>query len=283
VRPPVIIVGAHRSGTTATARALELLGLQLGQKLDSHRESKALQRLHEDYLQRFSASWHHPQALIDALNDGAAADECASYLRAAKTARFAKVFGYRRDLKGWWLRRSLKRGKPWGWKEPRATLFARPWLRVFPDARFVHVVRNPLAVALSIRQRELRFRNAGDQPTPDLDRLEYCLRLALTYVDAGETVREFTPHYLRLRFESLQTSPRETLRELAEFSFLRPSEKEIARAAASIHPISTPTLSASDIEAVAPMRDSLRALGYDLPVREQEWDKRELIPPTDPL
>jgi Sulfotransferase family len=266
VRPPVIIIGAHRSGTTATARALELLGLQLGQKLDSHRESKALQRLHEDHLNRFAASWHHPKALIAALKSDAVADECASYLRAAKTARFAKVFGYRRDLKGWWVRRGLRHGKPWGWKEPRTTLFARPWLRVFPDARFIHVVRNPLAVALSIRQRELRFRNAGDPPTPDLDRLEYCLRLALTYVDAGETVREFTPHYLRLRFESLQTSPRETLRELAEFSHLHPSEKEIAGAATSIHPASTPTLSSSDIEAVAPMRDLLKPLGYDLPM-----------------
>jgi hypothetical protein len=186
-------------------------------------------------------------------------------LRAAKTARFAKIFGYRRSLKGWWLRHRVKSGKPWGWKEPRTTLFAQSWLRIFPDARFIHVVRNPLAVALSIRHRELRFREAGDQPTPDLDCLEYCLRLALTYVDAGETVREFTPNYLRLRFESLQTSPREMLRELAEFALLCPSGKEIAQAAASIHPVSTPTLSPGDLEAVEPMRDSLRALGYDVP------------------
>jgi hypothetical protein len=265
VRPPVIIIGSHRSGTTATARALELLGLRLGQKLDSHRESKALQRLHEDYLRKQGAAWHHPQAFLDALKNETGRSDCASYLETAKINRFAKLFGYRRNLRGWWLGRKLKRGKPWGWKEPRTTLFARAWLRVFPDARFIHVVRNPLAVALSIRQRERRFHKAGDQPTPDLDRLEYCLRLALTYVDAGETVREFTPNYLRLRFESLQTSPRETLRELAEFSLLRPSEKELARAAASIHPASTPTLSQGDIEAVEPMRDLLKPLGYDLP------------------
>lgn len=267
MRPPIIIIGAHRSGTTATARALELLGLQLGQKLDSHRESKALQRLHENYLNRFSASWHHPQALIDALNDDAAKDECASYLRAAKTTRFAKVFGYRRNLKGWWLRRGLKHGMPWGWKEPRTTLFARPWLRIFPEARFVHVVRHPLAVALSIRQRELRFREKGDEPLPDLDRLEYCLRLALTYVDVGQGVREFTPNYLWLRFESLQSASRETLRELAKFCLLNPSDKEIESAAASIRPATSAsnTVSSADIEAVAPMRDLLKPLGYDLP------------------
>jgi hypothetical protein len=265
VRPPIIIIGAHRSGTTATARALELLGLQLGQKLDSHRESKALQRLHEDYLNRFSASWHHPQALIDALDDAAAGDECASYLRAAKATRFGEVFGYRRNLKGWWLRRGLKHGKPWGWKEPRTTLFARPWMRVFPDARFVHVVRHPVAVALSIRQRELRFREKGDKPLPDLDRLEYCLRLALTYVDVGQAVHEFTPNYFWLRFESLQSAPRETLSELAKFCLLNPSEKQIEFAAASIHSASSPALSSNDIAAVEPMRDLLKPWGYDLP------------------
>ena len=267
MRPPVIIIGAHRSGTTATARALELLGLQLGQKLDSHRESKALQRLHENYLNRFSAAWHHPQALLDALGDHAAEAECASYLRAAKTRRFAKIFAYRRDLKGWWLRRRLRHGKSWGWKEPRTTLFARPWLRVFPDARFIHVVRHPLAVALSIRQRELRFREKGDAPLPDLHRIEYCLRLALTYVDVGQALREFTPNYFWLRFESLQNAPRETLRELAKFCLLNPSEKEIESAATSIRPAtsSSDTLSSADIEAVSPMRDSLKPLGYDLP------------------
>ena len=33
-RPPVLIVGAHRSGTSATAVALQSLGLLIGQRLD---------------------------------------------------------------------------------------------------------------------------------------------------------------------------------------------------------------------------------------------------------
>jgi hypothetical protein len=267
VRPPVIIIGAHRSGTTATARALELLGLQLGQKLDSHREPKALQRLHEEYLHRFGASWHHPQPLLDALRNGPAQDECAAYLQTEIAGRFGEIFGYRPGPRGWWWRRRLKRGKPWGWKEPRTTLFARPWLRSFPGARVIHVVRHPLAVALSIRQRELRFRESGDPPTSDLDRIEYCLELALTYVRAGDAVREFTPDYFWLRFESLQNAPRETLRQLAEFCRLKPAPSDLLRAAASIRaPASNwEALSSAEIEAVRPMQDLLRPLGYDLP------------------
>jgi sulfotransferase family protein len=267
VRPPVLIIGAHRSGTTATARALELLGLQLGQKLDSHHESKPMQRLQENYLRSHHASWHHPQPFIDISNNATSEEECAAFFRAATKARFSQLFGYRQNPRGWWLRRRLKRGQPWGWKEPRTTLFVPAWLRVFPGARIIHVVRHPLAVALSIRQREFRFRESGDPPTPDLDRLDYCLRLALTYVALGDAVRQLTPDYFWLRFESLQNAPRETLRELAEFCHLQPSQPQTVRAAASIRPSSprSGALSAADIEAVRPMQDSLRALGYDLP------------------
>ena len=48
------------SGTTATAHALELLGLQIGQDLDSHREPRGLQKLHEDYLRKLGAAWYSP-------------------------------------------------------------------------------------------------------------------------------------------------------------------------------------------------------------------------------
>src|SRR2546423_14342926 len=80
-RPPVLIIGAHRSGTSATARALELLGLQIGQRLDSHRESRALQKLHEDYLRRVGGSWHNPQPFLEKISTAEGKAECVSYLR----------------------------------------------------------------------------------------------------------------------------------------------------------------------------------------------------------
>jgi hypothetical protein len=268
VRPPVIIIGAHRSGTTATARALELLGLQLGQNLDSHHESKALQRLHEDYLRRVGASWHHPQPFIDTIKGSEnARQECAAYLRSARDTRFSDLFGYRQNLRGWWLRRELKRGKAWGWKEPRTTLFAQQWAQVFGSARIVHVLRHPLAVALSIRQRELRFRQADDAATPDLDRLDYCLQLALTYVREGDAVSEVTPNYFRLRFESLQNKRGDVLKVLASFADLNPTEAEVTRAAASIHtsPPNWDALRPEDMTAARSSESSLQQLGYELP------------------
>ncbi|MEY2601137.1 MAG: hypothetical protein QOJ36_456, partial [Verrucomicrobiota bacterium] len=118
-RPPVLIIGAHRSGTTATARALELLGLQIGQHLDSHREPRPLQKLHEDYLRRLGAAWHNPQPFLKWIESVEGKQDCVSYLRSNVRRNFARIFGYRSNPKGLWLRARLSVGAPWGWKEPR--------------------------------------------------------------------------------------------------------------------------------------------------------------------
>ncbi|HZR78680.1 MAG TPA: sulfotransferase, partial [Chthoniobacterales bacterium] len=143
-RPPIMIIGAHRSGTSATARALELLGLQIGQDLDSHREPRALQILHEEYLHRIGAAWHSPEPFLNWIASAKGKGDCVSYLRDNLERRFSRIFGYRRNPKGFWLRMRLKMGEPWGWKEPRTTLFAPAWLQIFPEARILHVARDPL-------------------------------------------------------------------------------------------------------------------------------------------
>ncbi len=135
-------------------------------------------------------------------------------------------------------------------------------------ARIVaHVLRHPLAVALSIRQRESRFRQAGDAPTPDLDRLDYCLQLALTYVREGDAVSEVTPNYFRLRFESLQNKRGDVLKVLASFADLDPTEAEVTRAAASIHtsPPNWGALGPGDLTTARAYGSSLQQLGYELP------------------
>jgi hypothetical protein len=235
-RAPVIIVGAHRSGTTATARALELLGLQIGQRLDSHRESKALQRLHENYLRKVGAAWHSPTVFLDWVQTREGERDCLDYLRGRAGQDFGRVFSYRRNPKGLWFLMRIRLGAAWGWKEPRTTLFASVWLQLFPEARVIDVIRHPLSVAMSIRRREMTFRAAGDPPTPNLDELEYCLRLALSYIESGERLAGQTPHYRRVRFEELQANPRRTLEELATFCGLSPSDGRLTKSAAIIRP-----------------------------------------------
>lgn len=265
---PVIIIGAHRSGTTATTRALELLGLQIGQRLDSHRESKRLQQMHEQYLQTHSAAWHHPDHFLNGLEKSGGEQDCADYLRAQLQKQFFDIFGYRHNLAGWWQRARLKRGAAWGWKEPRTTLFAPGWLQIFPEARFIDVVRHPLAVALSIREREQRFRDAGDAPIPGLDRIDYCLKVALTYVEAGERLAARTRQYRRVRFEAMQADAGHTLQGLAAFCGLQPNAAQLLSAVQSIRPPSTPLwpdLTTEEHARLMTHADAVAKRGYDLP------------------
>jgi hypothetical protein len=265
---PVLIIGAHRSGTTATARALQLLGLQVGQRLDSHHESKQLQQMHERYLQKLGAAWHHPGPFLDSIATPQGRRDCTEYLRTQTRAAFADTFGYRNNPRGWWLRARLRHGAAWGWKEPRTTLFAPCWLRIFPEAHFIHVVRHPLAVALSIRERELQFRAAGDSPNADLDQLEYCLRLALTYIETGERLAASTQRYRRVHFEAMQADASNTLRDLAAFCGLRPAGAQLIRAAQSIRPPRSPlwpSLTKEEEARLLTHAEAVTRLGYDLP------------------
>jgi hypothetical protein len=238
MKAPVLIIGAHRSGTSATAHALELLGLQIGQRLDSHFEPKALQQLHEEYLRRVGASWHNPAPFLDQMKASAGRGDCLEYLRSNVDAHFGRIFGYQNNPGGWWRRLRLRLGAAWGWKEPRTTLFAPIWLELFSDARIVHVVRDPLAAAESIRERELKFQAAGDLSTSNLTDVEYCRRLVETYLNAGEQLAG-SRNYKRIQFEELQANPPAMLEQLAIFCGLRPTTGQLAAAAASIRPAQT--------------------------------------------
>jgi hypothetical protein len=269
-RTPILIIGAHRSGTTATARALQLLGLQIGQNLDSHQEPRGLQRLHDQYLQRLGASWHEPAAFMEWVQTPKGRKHCAQYLREKIHREFAATFGYRINPRGLWLLARLKWGKPWGWKEPRTTLFAPCWLELFPEAAIIHIVRHPFAVAMSIRQRELEFREAGEPSTGKLHDLDYCLHLAATYIEQGEALSARTPRYRCIRFEDIQANPKESLALLADFCGLRFTPAQMTSAAAGIRPAglatsrALPVASAHEVLSHYPV---VAKLGYESEVR----------------
>jgi Sulfotransferase family len=233
-RPPVLIIGAHRSGTTATARALQTLGLQIGGELDSHEEPRELRKLHDTYLQSEKASWHEPEAFLNSLKTPEEREKCHEYLREKTAGQLSRLLGYRRKL---FVRPRfgvLDRQKPWGWKEPRTTLFAGSWLQLYPEARILHIVRHPLAVAMSIQRRELDFQAKGDAPTGRVHDLSHCLKLAVIYMEAGRAIASQTDYYKRVRFEDIQTEPAGTLTSLAEFCGLTPSESQLAEASTTI-------------------------------------------------
>jgi len=152
--PPVILLGMHRSGTSLIARLLDDLGLFQGHELQEDHESTHFLEINETLLKRAGAAWDNPGPMRGFVENAEAADLTVRCLHEDVAGRQIagflgkKLFGRYRGL--------VKFDRPWGWKDPR-TIFTLPlWLKLFPRAKLVYIVRNGVDVASSLRVREVR-------------------------------------------------------------------------------------------------------------------------------
>lgn len=134
--PPVAVIGMHRSGTSCLAGCLEDLGLSLGavntaapHNLKGNRENTRLWPLHDGILDRVGAAWDRPPS--------------DPVVWTAAERRELRVL--LADYEG------LPR--PWGFKDPRATLLLDGWLEELPSLRLIASFRHPIAVAGSLAAR----------------------------------------------------------------------------------------------------------------------------------
>ncbi len=135
----IIVLGMHRSGTSSVAGLLARCGVHVGPTEDllvgpdnpkGHYESG---RLHVACLQRLAAAggdWKNPP--VD--------------------APAAAVDAFRRQLGA--LIDDFDAQRPWLLKEPRLCLLVRELLPLLTRPVFVHVTRNPQAVAASLAARD---------------------------------------------------------------------------------------------------------------------------------
>lgn len=131
---------------------------------------------------------------------------------------------------------------PWGVKVPRNLLFTRLWIELFPDLRFIHVIRHGLDMAYSGDTNQLRL--YGDLVlTPEergyarkLQAIAYWSRVNLAAASFGE--RDLGDRYLRLRFEDLCVDPVRRVSEIFDFLGVR-DRSRLAAAAAEVRPPST--------------------------------------------
>jgi hypothetical protein len=248
-RPPVIILGMHRSGTSMVSELLDELGLFVGKELQDDHESTYFLDLNEQLFARVGAAWDRPLPMLDFL----ACDEAVRMTTAALTAdlssrRVRPFLGRRTSLAAF--------DRPWGWKDPRTILTLPLWLRLFPDARLVYIIRNGVDVAksLMVRERKLlatrveRFdaRMCKRSMRSALDRAAYkgsprCLTLQgsfdlwAEYVAAAEGHLDGVPNPVhRVRYEDVLREPTLHLPNLARFCGLDDTSHRIAKAAAQI-------------------------------------------------
>ena len=142
----VLILGMHRSGTSAVAGAMQVLGVELGQDLmpaaaDNPKgffEHVGVVDIHERLLAALGRAWNDPRALPDGWLQSEAADKAAAELEALLAEEFAQA-------------------PVWGVKDPRLCRFVPLWLPVLARLKVrpvaVFVMREPREVAASLFKR----------------------------------------------------------------------------------------------------------------------------------
>jgi len=154
-KQPIIIIGMHRSGTTMVALLLQQLGLFLGENLDPNCEPKYFIRLNDWLLKEAGGAWDQPNAMEKFYTAGEAfIDLNVDYLREMLSTW--PVTGYTGKLSYLKGETPFNMEKMWGWKDPRNTITLPIWLRLFPEAKVLHIYRNGIDVASSLQVRAQR-------------------------------------------------------------------------------------------------------------------------------
>lgn len=278
-RPPVLIVGGHRSGTSAVTERLAAMGLFVGARRDSHGESTFFQRLNRRVTSEAGGHWTTPHVVVESLNDVAELGRFSEVLRAYLAGPTA--------IEYWGLRSSARReASPWGWKDPRNTYLAPLWLSVFGDSRILSVRRDPRASALSLHDRttalqaaihdELGAGGGRKRLRPQLnairghpvlsdgwrtETLHGALEVALEYREIQDVLDASHGNVHAVDYEELLESPARVLGAAARFCGLTPSASLLGRQAASITPTRN-TASATNVAISAAQRARLATLGY---------------------
>jgi hypothetical protein len=136
--PAIVIAGMHRSGTSLAASLVASAGVCLGERLmgpergnpKGHFEDLDFYELHRRAL-----------AANGLGSEGFTCQESIAVPPAVAEA-FDAVVARRRSL-----------GRPWGWKDPRTTLFLEAWRERLPEAVFLLLFRRPWEVVDSLLRR----------------------------------------------------------------------------------------------------------------------------------
>lgn len=157
-RPPVVVLGAHRSGTTLVMRLLEAAGVFAGKRQDRNSEAWFFLRHDEWLLRRAGGAWDRPAPVTELLAaPGLRREAAAAFAAAARSAAFAREYlGTRFGAA------SAPWHRPWGFKDPRLAFTWPAWSAVFPGARLVVVHRDGVDVAASLRRRTEERQARGD-------------------------------------------------------------------------------------------------------------------------
>lgn len=134
----LVIAGMHRSGTSLVASILADTGLHLGDHLLGPGEGNPAGHFEDlDFL-----ALHQRILAANGLGTDGFTTQRELVVPPELAHESARLIIARRS-----------RGSPWGWKEPRTTLFLNHWAEAIPEARFLLLFRRPWEVVDSLFRR----------------------------------------------------------------------------------------------------------------------------------
>ena len=246
----------HRSGTSLMSHILQGMGVFLGaeQKLgfvendtsaaENLGEAESYVRINDWILRQCSATWDRPEAYLEMPLNG-------KLMFTPVVRRW--VSHYWGEFVGEQEISLLNAEHPWGWKDPRTCLLYEVWDKVFPNATYIHVYRNPIDVAWSLYRREVkRNRFMLRKILEDIDavfrddfysalssrgiHLDSCVDLWKIYVERCMNIQQILPHakVLHIQFEEMLQSPLSTLEQVREHCQLTVAEDTLSHLASTI-------------------------------------------------
>lgn len=153
MKQPVIIIGMHQSGTALVSDLLNHAGIFMGNDLKENEKSELFGKLNEWIFAQAGATWDNPYNFNFVDEDFSV--KIAKSLKGHLKGRYLKP--YLDEAR----RRYSKVDKfdfDWGWSDPLNTFTIEIWKKIFTDARIIHVYRNPMDVAASLKKQNEIFR-----------------------------------------------------------------------------------------------------------------------------
>jgi len=239
-QPPILILGSHRSGTSAVASRLARMGLFLGARQDSHAESSFFQRLNRRLSYEAGGHWTNPTAVQTSLAQiedlAAFASPVRRHLHSPAAAEYWGVAPKPDRLLG-----------AWGWKDPRNTYLLPLWHAILPALRVVAIQRDPRDAARSLRLRAHQIRQALEvMPLAKASRrsllgrplladgwrvlsADGALEVALSYREIQDATLRLpgAPDAHTVDYHQLVKDPRTVLQQCAAFCGLHPTDQHL--------------------------------------------------------
>lgn len=215
--PPVIIIGMHRSGTSLLSRLLEECGVYFGYVKDEYNESIVFQLINEHLLRHGETTWDQPEKFSPICAHSIQLEQMTNHIETLLDESTARYYWGKHDFQ------TLKNDKsafqlPWGWKDPRTTITLPAWLRLFPESKVIHIIRNGIDVAFSLNRREI-IRLQGKDPhySKRCQTLAGCFSLWESYVGMGKRFCQHANNSMEILYEDLLGEPEKTLQTILPF------------------------------------------------------------------